>query len=110
IGVLLCLIAFLMFLFGMISFGRSFRVGIDEENPDELVTTGMFSVSRNPLYTAFILLFLGIFLTMPNWILLLYVKVGFWRINLQVVQEEEALKNIYGQEYLNYCKQVRRYL
>lgn len=110
IGVILCLLAYLMFLLGMISFGKSFRVGIDKDNPDKLVTSGMFSISRNPLYTAFILLFLGIFLVMPNWILLLYVFAGFWRINEQVLQEEAALKDIYGQEYLDYCKKVRRYL
>lgn len=110
IGVILCLLAYLMFLFSMISFGKSFRVGIDKENPDKLVTSGMFSISRNPLYTAFILLFLGIFLVMPNWILLLYVFAGFWRINQQVIQEEAALTEIYGQEYLDYCKKVRRYL
>jgi len=110
VGVLLCLIAFLMFLLSIISFGESFRVGIDKKNPDKLVTSGMFSVSRNPLYTAFILLFLGIFLIISNWILLLYIFVGFWRINRQVVHEEAALKNIYGQEYLDYCKRVRRYL
>lgn len=110
IGVILCLLAYLMFLFSMISFGKSFRVGIDKENPDKLVTSGMFSISRNPLYTAFILLFLGVFLVMPNWILLLYVFAGFWRINQQVLQEEAALTEIYGQEYLDYCKKVRRYL
>jgi protein-S-isoprenylcysteine O-methyltransferase Ste14 len=32
------------------SFGTSFRVGIDVEHPDKLVTTGIFAVSRNPIY------------------------------------------------------------
>jgi hypothetical protein len=35
------------------SFGDSFRVGIDEKKPDKLVTSGMFAISRNPIYVCF---------------------------------------------------------
>jgi protein-S-isoprenylcysteine O-methyltransferase Ste14 len=109
-GAALCLVGLLLFLFSLISFGRSFRVGIDEEHPGTLVTSGVFAFSRNPIYTAFGLILLGIFLIVPNWILLLYLAAGFWLFNRQVLLEEASLKKIYGKEYLEYCKKVRRYL
>lgn len=110
IGVVLCLLGLLLFLFSLISFGKSFRVGIDEDKPGPLITTGAFTISRNPIYTAFGTTLIGIFFIFPNWILLLYLIVGFWLFNRQVLREEESLKRIYGQEYVEYCERVRRYL
>jgi protein-S-isoprenylcysteine O-methyltransferase Ste14 len=110
IGVALCMLGLILFLLSLISFGKSFRVGIDEEHPGALVTTGVFAISRNPIYTAFGFILLGIFLIFANWILLLYLVVGIWLFNRQVLSEEVSLKKIYGEEYLEYCKKVHRYL
>ncbi len=110
IGVVFCIIGLVLFLFSLISFGKSFRVGIDEDKPGALITTGAFAISRNPIYTAFGIVLLGITLIIPNWIVLLYLIAGFWLLNRQVLREEESLKKIYGKKYVEYCKQVRRYL
>lgn len=110
IGVVFCILGLIIFLFSLITFGKSFRVGIDEDQPGELVTSGVFSISRNPIYAAFLFILMGIFLIIPNWILLMYLVVGFWFINRQVRREEDSLVKIYGDEYKEYCKKVRRYL
>lgn len=110
IGVVLCMFGLLLFLYSLISFGKSFRVGIDEDKPGALITTGAFAISRNPIYTAFGLVLLGIFLTFANWILLLYLIAGLWLFNRQVLREEDSLKRIYGKEYMEYSKKVHRYL
>lgn len=49
-GVVICLVGLVVFLGSLISFGQSFRVGIDVENPDQLITTGAFAFSRNPIF------------------------------------------------------------
>jgi protein-S-isoprenylcysteine O-methyltransferase Ste14 len=110
IGVVSCMLGLVLFLLSLVSFGESFRVGIDEEQPGVLITTGAFAISRNPIYTAFGFVLLGIFLIFPNWILLLYLIVGLWLFNRQVHREEDSLKKIYGEEYMGYFKKVRRYL
>ena len=110
VGVGLCMLGLILFFFSLISFGKSFRVGIDEEHPGVLVTNGAFAISRNPIYTAFGLILLGIFLVFPNWILLIYLIAGLWLLNRQVLREEESLKKIYGEKYVEYCKKVRRYI
>jgi len=110
IGVALCILGLILFLLSLISFGKSFRVGIDEKHPGALVTTGVFAFSRNPIYTAFGVILLGIFLISPNWILLVYLIVGKWLFNRQVLREEDSLTKIYGEEYVEYCNKVRRYL
>jgi protein-S-isoprenylcysteine O-methyltransferase Ste14 len=110
IGVLFCLAGLLLLLWSLISFGQSFRVGIDAEHPDRLITGGVFAFSRNPIYVAFAFILLGQFLIFPNWILLIYTLAGTWLFHRQVVREEEFLKKHYGREYLEYCNRVRRYL
>jgi protein-S-isoprenylcysteine O-methyltransferase Ste14 len=110
LGVLLCLVGLSFIVLSLVSFGKSFRVGIDQERPDKLVTTGIFAYSRNPMYVAFGLVLLGEFLVSPNWILLIYPVAAIWLFNRQVSREEQYLRQHYGQEYSEYCRRVRRYL
>ncbi len=109
IGVVFCLGGVLLLAWSLVSFGRSFRVGIDTEQPDKLVTTGIFAVSRNPIYVAFGFVLMGEFLIFPNWILLLYLCGTSWLIHRQVLLEENYLGPHYGEEYVEYCRRVRRY-
>ena len=110
IGVLFCAAGLLLLLWSLISFGKSFRVGIDTEHPDKLITTGVFAFSRNPIYVAFAMILIGQFLIFPNWILLVYMMAGVWLFHRQVLREEDYLKKHYGKEYVEYSNRVRRYL
>lgn len=110
IGVFFCLSGLLLLLWSLISFGQSFRVGIDTEHPDQLITSGVFAFTRNPIYVAFAFILLGQFLIFSNWILLFYMVAGTWLFHRQVLREEEYLKQHYGKEYIEYSNRVRRYL
>jgi protein-S-isoprenylcysteine O-methyltransferase Ste14 len=109
IGVLFCLAGLGLFLWSLVSFGQSFRVGIDINHPNRLITTGIFAFSRNPIYVAFAFILIGQFLVFTNWILLAYIGAAVWLFHRQVLREEEYLKKHYGQEYAEYCHRVRRY-
>ena len=106
----LCPFLFLCHLCRCVSFGRSFRVGIDTDHPGKLATTGVFAYSRNPIYVAFALVLVGQFLVFSNWILLVYVGAGILLLHRQVLLEEEYMKKTYGAEYEEYCRRVRRYV
>ena len=98
-GVLFCLAGLALLFWTLVSFGRSFRVGIDQEHPDQLITTGSFAFSRNLIYVAFAVILIGQFLIFPNWILLVYLAAAAWLFHRQVVREEAFLKQHYGQGY-----------
>lgn len=66
VGVLFCIAGLSVLFISLISFGKSFRIGIDPDEPDKLVTTGIFGLSRNPIYVAFGLVLLGEFLVFPE--------------------------------------------
>ena len=109
-GVFLCLAGLLLLLWSLVSFGMSFRVGIDTDQPDKLATTGVFAFSRNPIYVAFWTVMIGEFLILPNWILLVYLAAAAWLFHRQVLREEAYLSKHYGREYSEYANRVRRYL
>jgi protein-S-isoprenylcysteine O-methyltransferase Ste14 len=110
IGVGLCYIGLLVLFASLVSFGKSFRVGIDVDQPDKLVTTGIFAVSRNPIYVGFAAVLVGEFLVFPNWIPLVYLVAGFLLFHRQVLREESFMRQHYSEEYARYCQRVRRYL
>jgi len=110
VGGLFCLAGLSLMLWSLISFGQSFRVGIDTEHPDRLITTGAFAYTRNPVYVAFAMVLVGQFLIFPNWILVAYLAAGIWLFHRQVLREEAYLEQHYGQEYVEYRARVRRCL
>ena len=109
LGAAFCFGGLSLLLWSLISFGKSFRVGIDTRCPDKLVTDGIFAYGRNPIYVAFAFILIGQFLIFSNWILLIYVLAGFWLFHRQVLREEKYLKTHYAEEYAQYCRRVRRY-
>ncbi|MDR1134561.1 MAG: isoprenylcysteine carboxylmethyltransferase family protein [Clostridiales Family XIII bacterium] len=110
IGLVLCFAAVVGIAASLVSFGDSFRVGIDEKKPDRLVTGGMFAISRNPIYVCFDAFFLGQFLVHRNILTAVFIVVFARLIHRQILREEEFLKPHYGAEYEAYCLRTRRYL
>jgi len=76
-----------------------------------LVTTGMYRFTRNPMYLGMALILAATALKMGSlggWIPIpLFIAV----IHHQFVRNEEIfLTAIYGDDYRNYCKRVRRWI
>ena len=88
----------------------SWRIGIDENNQTELITSGLFQFSRNPIFLGVILSNLGLFLVIPNLGTLLVFSLSYVSIQMQVRLEEEFLKQQFENDYLEYCKKVRRWI
>ena len=76
---------------------------------NKLVTTGIYSYTRNPLYTAFIFVFTGILFIMNNLYLLILPFIYWLLLTIFMINTEEKwLKDLYGKEYIDYCKKVNR--
>ncbi len=76
-----------------------------------LITTGVFAMSRNPIYLADLLLLAACAVWLGNTfnVALLVLFVGY--INrYQIAPEERALTQLFGAAYEAYCARVRRWL
>jgi protein-S-isoprenylcysteine O-methyltransferase Ste14 len=89
---------------------QSWRIGIDEAHKTSLVTEGLFSISRNPIFLGMILTTLGIFLLIPNAITLLVAVMTYFVIQIQIRLEEEYLLKQHGELYARYKNSVGRLL
>jgi len=89
---------------------NSWRIGIDKKNTAKLVTSGMFTISRNPIFLGIMMANVGLFLVIPNAFTLLIISMSTISINTQIRLEEEFLRREFGNEYLNYEKKVRRWI
>lgn len=81
----------------------------DEIKAGHLVTDGVYSIVRNPIYSAFIFIFTGILLFASNLYLLIFPFI-FWTYLtiLMKFTEEKWMKEKFGEEYREYCKKVNR--
>lgn len=108
-GVILCGIGVAGYGLCLKALGASFRVGIDEKTPGALVTDGLLSLSRNPLYISLLTLYFGLLCVFVNLAMLLNFVLSLALIYRQILREEAFMKVYYGAAYADYCKRVRRF-
>ena len=99
-----------VFCLALISFKSSWRVGIDTLAPGDLITTGVFSISRNPIFLSMNLYFLGTFLIYSNLFFLMFFVCLALGFHFQIRQEETFLIEKYGDSYRKYMTKVNRYI
>lgn len=84
---------------------------IKPKNTKKLVVTGFYQYSRNPMYVGLFFLLLAWawymgalspFIGLPLFIFIVTIQ--------QIKPEEQALEEIFGQAYLDYKQQVRRWI
>lgn len=81
----------------------------DPARQDTLVTSGAFSISRNPIYVGFTLIYLGFAIAIKSWLIILRIPllIYFYR---SAVKEEKIMEQKFGEKYLRYKAKVPRFL
>ncbi|AZB11525.1 isoprenylcysteine carboxylmethyltransferase family protein [Chryseobacterium sp. G0162] len=109
-GIGLMLIAFIWVVIAQLQMKDSWRIGIDEHMKTELVTTGLFQLSRNPVFFGMTVSLVGFFFTFPTIITFFLAVIGSILMQIQIRLEEEHLLRQHGSVYLTYKKRVGRML
>ncbi|MEZ2415698.1 isoprenylcysteine carboxylmethyltransferase family protein [Muriicola sp. E247] len=105
LGVVIAFIAIFQFLRA-----RTTADPINPSKANKLVTGGLYSFSRNPMYLAMLLILLAWGLALGNAFNTL-LAAGFVSVmnRFQIKREEVALLEKFGKEYAQYCIKVRRW-
>ncbi len=100
-----------VFITSVLTMRDSWRAGVSETDKTELITSGIYQISRNPAFLGFDLLYIGILLMFFNLILCVASVFAIVMLHLQIVNvEEDFLISAFGDEYIEYKKKVCRYL
>lgn len=103
-GWLMLVTGILFWILAVVQFTKGFPKG-------KLITTGVYSISRNPIYAAWIVFILpGLAGIQNNWIFLLAALVMFIAFMRLIGEEEKMLAQVFGEHYQAYMKKVNRVL
>ena len=76
-----------------------------------LVTTGIFSITRNPMYLGLFFVISSTILFFGSWFGITSLMFYVWYINkFQIIPEEEAMEKLFGNKYHEYRQNVRKWI
>ena len=110
----------LLLIFGFYIVIRSSRLfaqaktSIDPLRPfksTSLITNDIYKYSRNPMYFGYLLIILSSSVYLGNVMSIIIIPLFIFTINfLQIIPEEEVLKDLFGPTYDEYLSKVRRWI
>lgn len=81
------------------------------EKPVNLVRTGPYKYSRNPVYLGMLIMLTGIWIALGTFSPLFVLLLFFYIIQEAFVKQEELfLEEHFGDDYRQYCRNVRRWI
>lgn len=111
IGVVIAVAGITATLLAQLGLGASWRIGVDETETTELVTTGPFAIVRNPIFTALMITLTGLALMVSNPAAIAGLVIAMTGIELQVRGVEEPyLRRVHGRAYTDYTSRVGRFV
>lgn len=109
-GIALIVLALTIIAFSAISFIRA-KTHLEPWKPTStIVSSGIFSLSRNPIYVGLCISCVGVGLVLNSWWVVLSFMPLAWLLFILVIRREEVyLESKFGEEYLTYRQRVRRW-
>ena len=110
VGMVLLLVSLVWIVVAQVQMGNAWRIGVDQNTATDLIETGLFRFSRNPIFLGMRINLLGLFLILPNAATLTIWVLGDVLIQIQVRLEEEHLLGVHGERYRTYCRNTGRWV
>lgn len=111
VGIVLAALGTGVFIVSVVTMRDSWRAGVSKTDKTELVTTGVYCISRNPAFLGFDLVYLGVMLAFFSWWLAVLTAFAVIILHVQITRVEEPfLRAAFGEDYRRYERKVRRYL
>jgi protein-S-isoprenylcysteine O-methyltransferase Ste14 len=110
-GLVLALVGLVVVLAAQSAIGASWRIGVDEAERTELVTTGLFRRVRNPIFPGMAMVAAGVLLMAPTVVAAVALACLIAAVEIQVrAVEEPCLARVHGETYRAYVASSGRFL
>lgn len=113
LGMGLLVLGLCIMIAGVISFKRAATTvnPLKPESASSLVSSGVFSYTRNPMYSGMILITIAAVVKSSS-VLSLLMVLGFFLFitRYQIIPEERAMEKLFGNEFTQYQQRVRRWI
>ncbi|MBI3034841.1 isoprenylcysteine carboxylmethyltransferase family protein [Candidatus Woesearchaeota archaeon] len=110
IGVIVFILGLSMTFYAFYLFKKNKTPIIPGQKPTFVVAQGPYNFTRNPMYLGVTTALSGFSIYFGNLLSFLSPLIFFLIMNYYFVpREEELMENIFGKQYLNYKKKVRRW-
>ncbi|WP_425800802.1 methyltransferase family protein [Desulfitobacterium sp. Sab5] len=102
IGLIIYSLGLILYAVSIVNYANPKKNGIN--------LNGLYRISRNPMYVAYFIYFLGCVLLTRSWGLLLLLISFQISVHWIILSEERWCIREFGEEYIKYMNNVRRYL
>lgn len=111
VGAVLVGLGFLLLALALIEFARRRTTPVPHMEASTLITSGIFARTRNPIYLGDVFILTGLILTWDAVLSLLLIPFLVWIIDIRFIRAEEMrLERAFGDAFLRYKSQTRRWL
>lgn len=93
-----------------LNLGKSWRIGVDSNEKTDLVTSGIYSFSRNPYFLSYDIVLIGVSLVSLSILVIIFSLTTMLLFHFMILKEEKYLEETHSTSYIEYKKSVRRYL
>jgi protein-S-isoprenylcysteine O-methyltransferase Ste14 len=110
VGVGVSIVGIVMTVIAQFAMGNSWRIGVDNHERTTLVTAGVFSLVRNPIFTSMLVTSFGLLMMIPNVLSVAGFVLLIVALEVQVrLVEEPYLVSAQGDDYRAYARRVGRF-
>jgi protein-S-isoprenylcysteine O-methyltransferase Ste14 len=104
-GIIICIIAASIRIKGHLDLGHGFSTRVEKQENHKLVTSGIYSLIRHPMYLAIILLLTGACLMLKAAFSWIFVILNFYTLHIRIKKEEKFMSENFP-EYVSYINKT----
>jgi protein-S-isoprenylcysteine O-methyltransferase Ste14 len=109
IGIIMTLFGIIIRIVAIKTLGRFYTRILKETPKHKLITDGIYKYLRHPGYLGNILVFIGLSITMSNYICLIIISIiDISTYNYRMIVEEKMLNELFGEEYKKYQEKSKK--
>jgi protein-S-isoprenylcysteine O-methyltransferase Ste14 len=93
-----------------LNLGKSWRIGVDSSEKTNLISNGIYKISRNPYFLSYDVVLIGISFVSLSLFVIAFSITTMILFHILILKEEVYLDKIHTDSYREYKRKVRRYL